>query len=211
MNRMQLTPIVKNLLILNVVIFIILQLPLGEMLFRYFILIKSDLIFPRPNYGISFMPVQIVTYFFNHDPNSLFHILFNMLMLVSLGPILEMVMSSKKFFKFYLFCGVVGGLIIAFLDPSPNPVLGASVALSGVLVAFAFYFPHQRLSFFLIPISFEARQFAIGFAVISAVLAVLNWQGMGILGGISHFGHLAGMIAGYIFFNMGKWFPQLSE
>lgn len=215
MGRIQLTPIVKNLLIINVIVFIFLQLPLGEGLRPYFALYKLDWLMPHPEYqGYTlFRPVQIVTYFFTHDLKSVFHILFNMLMLVSLGPVLEMAMTSKRFFKFYLFCGVVGGLIIVFLDPSFIPVVGASVALSGILVAFAFYFPQQRLGFFLLPISFEARQLAMGFAVISAVLAFLQWQEvpLGFFDGISHFGHLSGMIAGWLFFNLGKQFPQLFD
>ncbi len=214
MNQFRLTPIVKNLLILNIVIFIILQLPgIGEYLFPYFLLFKSELILEHPEYhgyATPFHPIQLVTYFFNHNPRSLFHILFNMLMLVSLGPVLEMVMGAKRFLKFYLFCGVVGGMIIAFLDPSFNPVLGASVAMSGVLLAFAFYFPTQKLGFFLIPIQFEARQLAMGFAAISAILTVLSWQGFGV-GGISHFGHLAGMVAGWLFFSLSKWIPVLGE
>lgn len=196
-----LPPVVKNLLIINVLVFLFLfwagNSEYRNVLFN-FMLSKSDLIFPRPvsedgtlYYGY-FKPVQIVTHFFSHK--EIFHILFNMMALVSLGSGVEYVLGSKRFLEFYLFCGVVGGIIITLLDPSPVPVLGASGAISGVIVAFAVFFPRQGLSVFFLP-PIEARWVAAGIGVLSLVMVI---TGAG--GSISHFGHLAGMIAALMYF-----------
>ena len=158
-----------------------------------------------------FHPVQIVTHFFNHSETSLFHILFNMLALASIGPLIEMVLRSQRFLKFYLFCGVAGGLMVAFLDPANAPVVGASGAISGVLVAFAIYFPKQKLSFFFLP-GIESRYLVTGIGVISALLVFLDWVGvnLGAAGMLSHFGHLSGMLAALLFFYAGRYIPFLN-
>lgn len=192
-----LPPVVKNLLIINVLVFLFLFWA-GNSEYRNvllnFMLFKSDLILPRPTGmgDFNFRPVQIVTHFFSHK--EIFHILFNMMALVSLGSGVEYVLGSKRFLEFYLFCGVVGGIIITLLDPSPVPVLGASGAISGVIVAFAVFFPRQGLSVFFLP-PIEARWVATGIGVLSLVMVI---TGAG--GSISHFGHLAGMIAALMYF-----------
>ncbi len=199
----QLTPAVKNLLIINVVVFIILQLPFGSQLQTFFVLFKSNLIFSRP--VDLFQPIQVVTYFFNHG--GIMHIFFNMFMLASLGPAVEMALGSKRFIKFYLFCGLIGGILITLFDPADNPVVGASVALTGMLVAFAMYYPTARLGLFLLPITFKASQLTIGVAVFSLVMVVAEVVGYNIGGNVSHFGHLAGMGAGVLFFYLEKTIP----
>jgi membrane associated rhomboid family serine protease len=140
--------------------------------------------------------VQIVTHFFSHT--EIFHIVFNMMALISLGSGVEYVLGSKRFLEFYLFCGVLGGILITLFDPSPSPVLGASGAIFGVIVAFAVFFPREGLSIFFLP-PIEARWVAIGIGVVSLGLVI---TGMG--GSISHFGHLAGMIAALVYFGFFK-------
>jgi len=157
----------------------------------------------------SFQPVQIVTYFFSHSLGNLLHIVFNMLVLASLGPITESVLGSKRFLRFYLFCGIFAGLALAFLDPSPVPVVGASTAVSGVLVAFAMFFPRQKLQFFLIPIGFEARWFVLGIGILSAVLTVAQLVNPSMGGSVSHFGHLMGMIGAILYFYLERLIPGL--
>lgn len=212
----RLSPIVKNLLIINVVVFLVLnivaQTNLGgpglESFFaENFLLYKSNAILSRTaDFVNNFRPIQVVTHFFSHI--ELMHLAFNMLFLAFLGPPVEMAMGSKKFLAFYLFSGVVGGVLLAFLDPSPFPALGASGALSGILAAFAYQYPHQRvyLMFFL-PI--EARLLAIGVAAYSAVMIVAEIRlGQEVAGGISHFGHLMGMVAAVLYFYLDKFLPH---
>lgn len=215
MNQLRLTPIVKNLLIVNVIIFFVLnivaQTDLGGVTVEAFFLdnfflYKSDLILERgtnfPNY---FLPVQLVTHFFTHL--DLMHLVFNMIFLVFLGPPVEGIMGSKKFLGFYLFSGVVGGALLAFLDPMANPVLGASGALSGVLAAFAYSYPYQRIHLmFLFPI--EARMLALGMAGYSAVMIIAELRlGSEMMDNVSHFGHLMGMAAALIYFYLDKYLP----
>ncbi|MEZ4684692.1 MAG: rhomboid family intramembrane serine protease [Bacteroidia bacterium] len=109
-------------------------------------------------------------------------------------------MGPKRFLQYYLFCGIVGGILIAFLDPSPVPVVGASGALAGSLVALALYFPNLRVSLmFMFPM--KATTLAWGLGILSAAFVLMDIvnPGAGSGGGISHFGHLAGMVAALIF------------
>lgn len=97
----RLTPVVKNLLIINVVIYI-LQYMLGGIDFTEKISlwkIGSE----------NFRPYQFFSYMFAHG--GLFHILFNMLGLVFLGPLLEQFWGSKRFVTFYLVCGLGAGVL----------------------------------------------------------------------------------------------------
>lgn len=228
----RLTPITKHLIIINVIIFIALMIIPGKKQIDdlFFTLHKSNAlgfrgvgmymgeeVYTVMDEGVEkvvpwaatdmFRPWQIVTSFFNHSKSDYFHVIFNMLVLGMFGPMCEHVLGSKRFLNFYLFCGVVAGIALAFLDPSPIPVLGASTAVSGVLVAFAMAFPNQRVGLFFLPIFFKAKDFVLGAAAISAVLVLLQVFGMNVGGGISHFGHLAGMLAGYLFFKVEKYLP----
>lgn len=157
---------------------------------------------PLATMADGFKPVQVVTYFFSHY--EIFHIVFNMLALLIFGSFCETVMGSRRFLQFYLFAGVFSGLMIAFFDPSPNPVLGASGAISGLLVVLAFYHPTMPLSLMFIPFQFTAATYALTAACFSALGIVLNARGVHFLPNVSHFGHLAGMAAGYLYFNKDK-------
>lgn len=136
---------------------------------------------------------QVVTYFFTH--RSFWHLLANMVALWSLGSAVEPVMGRGEFLRMYLFVGIGAGVILAFLDPSPAPVLGASTSVSGVLMAFAYFFPRSQLLIFPVPIPITARWLVIGFATVSLVLFL--WEP--VMGGISHFGHLAGLGLGWVY------------
>ncbi len=256
---MKLTPIVKNILLLNVVVFVALlianQQPNLQYLYNDYFSLHKPPSFVRTTVNIGgtpyflppgleltdgtrltadnaqnyidaspglqeqfkkvgrslkanqFKPLQIITHFFSHSLTSLFHIIFNMFVLASFGPILEMVMGQKRFLVFYLFCGVIGGILISLLDPSVAPVVGASGAIFGVMVAFAMYFPKQKLSIMFLPFGFEARWFVPAIGIISLVFVVLQYMGIEAGGPISHFGHLAGMVAAVLFFYAEKYLP----
>lgn len=213
----RLTPIVKNLVILNVIIFAFLNLialgilPISPRVINFFVLHHNNYLglWPGPAGPGNFHPMQLVTSFFSHL--DLFHILFNMLALASLGSSMEVVMGPRRFLRMYLFSGVFASLLITFFDPMYNSVvLGASTAVSGVLAAYAVQFPSTPLSFFFLP-PISARKLVIGFAVISAVLVGVQLmdRDMGSLGRISHFGHLTGIIGGVVYFWLEKRLPFL--
>lgn len=198
----RITPIVLNLLILNGLVFIA-WLLIGDgydyFMYRYFSLYKSDLILARPDAGMFFKPVQIVTHFFSHV--QLWHISMNMVALASIGTPLELTIGSKRFLTEYLVAGIGGGIISAFLDPSSAPLVGASGAIAGILVSFALRFPTTKLQLMLIPIRFTAMRGIQVFAGISALFIALEIFNItdGSFGNISHFGHFTGMAVAFIY------------
>lgn len=61
--------------------------------------------------SILFQPYQIVTHMFMHSLTDFFHILFNMLLLVMFGAHLERVWGARKYFIFYVACGL-GAIVL---------------------------------------------------------------------------------------------------
>lgn len=105
-NRMflPLTPIVKNLLIVNGLVYLAQltfqsKFPVDELFAQHHFLSKD------------FRPHQLLTYMFMHDTRGFSHILFNMLALYLFGTKLEMVWGAKRFLTFYLICGIGAGII----------------------------------------------------------------------------------------------------
>lgn len=107
----RLSPTVKSLLIINVVIYVL-----------SLMLSKLDLSGIMAMYRLDsqyFAPYQVFTYMFMHDTESFMHILFNMIGLMVFGPSLEMVWGRKKFLIFYLVTGIGAGLFygsIGYID-----------------------------------------------------------------------------------------------
>lgn len=145
-----------------------------------------------------FIPFQIASYMFMHG--GVLHLLFNMLTLISLGSVVERVIGTARFVALYLFCGLFAGAVLAFLDPSPAPVVGASGAIFGVFMAFGLLFPQAKMSFLFIPYGFPALRLVIGLGIISAVLFLIDTLYPGRTGvPISHLGHLAGMVGALVY------------
>ena len=149
---------------------------------------------------------RLITYQFLHA--SLTHILFNMLGLYFLGPTLERHWGSNRFLKFYLGCGVAGGifyLLLVTIGFLPAGVMvGASGAILGMLAACAILFPHfvVFLLFFPIPIRVAAVAFTIFY-----LFAVIG-RGANAGGDAAH---LAGMVTGAVYVFWPKWRGQLKS
>lgn len=77
---------------------------------------------------------------------------------------------------------------------NPNLItIGASGAVFGILLAFGWFFPHQKIYiYFLIPVS--ARIFVIIYAVLEMFFGVANFSG----DNVAHFAHLGGALFGLI-------------
>ncbi|HMP99780.1 MAG TPA: rhomboid family intramembrane serine protease [Cyclobacteriaceae bacterium] len=103
---MRLTPIVKNLLIINVIVFGLQKLIPVLGVTEMFSLWKLG--------SVHFQPYQFLTYMFAHG--SFFHIMFNMLGLVFLGPLLETFWGPKRFLTFYLVTGIGAALIYSSIE-----------------------------------------------------------------------------------------------
>ncbi|MCI0640204.1 MAG: rhomboid family intramembrane serine protease [Gemmataceae bacterium] len=137
------------------------------------IFIAQVITFPGGFEGFSFGPVtdalelntadvqsgqvwRLLSYSFLHSPLSVWHILFNMLFLWMFGGELERMYGSGEFLTFYLIAAVAGGVAFqaqAMVQGSPLHCLGASGAVTAVMVVYAFHFPNTPiLLFFLLPI-----------------------------------------------------------
>lgn len=189
---MTITPTVKQLLIINVLFFIGSQY-IGEMAYNYFALFS----FESPNFKI----YQLLTHMFMHG--SISHIAFNMFALYSFGSTLEQFWGSKKFLFFYISCGLGAGIINNlvnqyFLNDITTVAVGASGAIYGLLVAFAFMFPSAELAMMFIPVPIKAKYFVPG---IIAVDLFLGLKGSSIFGsggtGVAHFAHIGGALIGF--------------
>ncbi len=189
---MPLTGIVKHLLILNIVVFIAVQLLPSEW--------GGMLPFYSPATG-QFQPFQIITYMFTHADVS--HILFNMLSLYFMGPMVEMSLGPKRFLGLYMISGLVGllahvivGYLPFLLGQSGDPVfavLGASGAVFGVVIAFATLFPDRELMLLFPPIPIKAWVMAL---ILVGIGLYSGLTGSG--GNVAHFAHLGGALAGFV-------------
>ena len=146
---------------------------------------------------------QLVTYIFLHDPSSLFHILFNMLGLWMFGSELERVWGTRQFTKFFFICGIGAALFTVLLTPnSVIPVIGASGAIYGVLLAFGLLFPNRIIIFIIFPI--PARWFV---AILGGLAFFSSLSATG--GGIAHVAHLGGMLCGFLYLRGGRIFSDI--
>ena len=139
---------------------------------------------------------QLVSYMFVHSPDSLFHILFNMLMLYFIGRVIELDFGPQRFLKFYFACGLLGGvayLILSGLVPAYRgiPVVGASGAIWGLLIAAMIFYPSMQIIFLVFPM--PIRVFG------ALMLGIFLFNLIGEHGGDNFGGdicHLGGAIAG---------------
>lgn len=144
----------------------------------------------------AFMPWQPITHAFLHaDP---VHLMFNMLGLVMFGAVLESEWGTRRFLVFYSVC-VLGAALCQFALATWQVYeqsrvvfsVGASGGIYGLLVAFGWLFPNQRIGLFFLPITFKARHFAIGLIVLQLLLALFGGRT-----GESHVAHLGGAFFG---------------
>jgi membrane associated rhomboid family serine protease len=262
---MNVTPVVKQLLIINIIFFIGSQLvPAAETYFALYSF-QSDI----------FRYWQPLTHMFMHG--GIMHIAFNMFALYSFGSVLEHFWGGKKFLFFYISCG----LGAAFLQMGINyfelqqllsgtehlnlssetlhqilnatvsdnvvyrpdlfgkeiqpilegvgkwnllnqesydalfsaardcqvPMVGASGAIYGLLVAFAFMVPNAELALMFIPIPIKAKYFVPGLLLLDLFLGVSGKSIFGGASGIAHFAHIGGALIGFLM----MWYWKKNE
>lgn len=226
-----LPPVVKNLLVINVICFI------------------GTLIFPQANrmFGVYYPDSpffhfwQIITYMFMHA--GLSHIFFNMFALFMFGPILEQMLGSNRFVKYYLLTGfgalalqmavqagevysvtgtffaadwlrfdMLEGMVYSsrpelgsegfnkLISIYNTPMVGASGAIYGLLIAFAFLFPNAPLFLLFLPFPVKAKYF------IPIIMALELFLGVSRIGGtsVAHFAHIGGALFGYLLLKVWK-------
>jgi membrane associated rhomboid family serine protease len=180
-----LTPIIKKLMIIMGAVFL-LQTVLSSTINLYLGLVPI-LVWKK------FFLWQLATYIFLHG--GIGHILFNLLALWMFGGELESYWGSKKFLFYFFFCGIGAGLCTVVFSPYQFiPVIGASGAIYGILLAFGWLFPDRLIYlYFLFPI--RAKYFVIIFGL----LEFLYFSTGGTGGGVAHLTHLGGLVFGLFY------------
>ena len=137
-----------------------------------------------------FMIWQPFTYLFFHG--GIWHVLINMFVLWMFGSELERLWGKEHFLKFYFVTGVGAGLVtMIFGLNSMTPIVGASGAVYGVLLAYGLTYPNRTVYLYgIIPI--KSLWFVIGIGVIAFMSSFDN------VSQISHLTHLSGMMIGYL-------------
>lgn len=197
----RMTPVVKNLLIINVLVF------LAQQAMPQF---TSQFVGHYP-LGGGFEPWQVISHMFMHG--GVGHLFFNMFALVVFGSALERVWGSKRFLQFYLLCGIGAFLIFeatvgyslynligqVSIEHPTGLVIGASGAVYGLLLGFGMLFPNTELMLLFPPIPIKAKYFVILYGLLELSMAMSNNQG----DNVAHVAHLGGMVIGYILIK--KW------
>ena len=137
-----------------------------------------------------FMLWQPFTYLFFHG--GIWHVLINMFVLWMFGSELERLWGKNHFLKFYFVTGIGAGLItMLFGLNSMTPIVGASGAVYGVLLAYGFTYPNRTIYLYgIIPI--KSLWFVIGIGIIAFMSSFDD------ISQISHLTHLSGMVIGYL-------------
>ena len=219
-------PIVtKNLLIVNVVAFLVCYLS-GKDASGNFML--NDILGLHFFMASDFHVYQLITYMFMHGGFE--HIIFNMFALWMFGCVVERVWGAKKFLLYYIACGVGAGLFqeaaqyVSYLyndfsayqfivdaNGTRLPMgdylnlwttVGASGAIYAILLAFGMIYPNERIFIFPLPVPIKAKYFVIGYAAIE-LFSALATRG----DGVAHIAHLGGMVFG--FFMIRYWRKQM--
>ena len=103
--------------------------------------------------------------------------------------------------------------IIEAFSKTRSVLLGASGAIYGLLVAFAFMFPNAALGIMFIPIPIKAKYFVPGLLLIDLYLGLNGGSLFGGGTGVAHFAHLGGALFGFVMmwywkknqFNNNRW------
>jgi len=190
---------VPAIIALNVVVYLLWQLADGSPALERFLYVHFTTNWTRLSAGYFW---TLETSVFSHA--ELWHIGINMLVFLSFGRILEMMWGPWRLLGFYLGAGAVASLthcLLGVLGWPLTPALGASGAVTAVVLVFVLMFPHQKLLFFgIIPMP-------AWFAAIAAVgidLAGLIWQREGGASPLGHGAHLGGAAFGTLFFFLSE-------
>ncbi|MGH7457597.1 MAG: rhomboid family intramembrane serine protease [Longimicrobiaceae bacterium] len=180
------TPWVKRLLIANAVFFLVTWAFRG--LLPYLVFTPAEILTS---------PWTPITYQFVHA--GLLHLLINMLILFFFGPPLEERWGSGEFIKFYLVSGL-GGAALSVLFPT-TPILGASGAVYGVMLAYALYWPENPIYIWgVFPVK---AKWWVAFLAGMSVFYLIS----GTATGIAHLAHLGGFAAAYLYLK-SDWGPS---
>ena len=196
-----LPPVTRALLIANVVVFLLEQIPsLQPLLLAYGALwpIGHAQLVQYPNGEVmasGFHFWQIITYAFLHGGWS--HIFFNMFALWMFGGPIEHLLGARHYTFYYFFCAVTAAiahmLVAQYFTHGFYPTLGASGAIFGLLVAFGVIYPRLKMFLIFLPIPMPAWVFVMGYILLELFFGVSGYES-----GVAHFAHLGGAVGGFI-------------
>lgn len=220
---MRIPTVTKNLLIINVLAFFAMYVLRSVNMFGGAPVDLNSVLglhfFLAPDFHI----YQLVTYMFMHA--NFTHIFFNMFALWMFGMIVERTWGAKRFFFYYISCGIGAGIFqevaqfcdLYFMLSSQSAsvsimhlpevarqalngwtTVGASGSIYGVLLAFGMLFPNEKLFIIPIPFPIKAKWFVMIYAGIELFSAMATTGD-----GVAHVAHLGGMVVG--FFMIKYW------
>ena len=191
------TPWVRRLLVANLLVFLLQQT----------VYLSADRAFAfDPLLALS-RPWTALTYAFLHK--NVLHIAFNLLALYVFGPPVEERMGSRGFIGFYLFSALGGALLSWGLAPlvRSGPIIGASAAVYGVMLAFAWYWPDEPIYVFPLPEPISAKWLVALAALLSLALQLMPWFDPG----VAHLAHLGGFAAAFLWLKGEGWHLARAE
>jgi membrane associated rhomboid family serine protease len=182
-SPLSLTPWVRRLIIANAVVYLLTITVFTGVWFA-----QSFAFAPL---AVAKQPWTVVTYMFLHA--GFLHLVFNCLVLFFFGPAVEEHMGGWAFIRYYFLCGI-GGAVLSFalVFLSAGPVVGASAAVYGVSLAFAYYWPNTPIYVFPLPFPIKVK-WVVAFLAATDLLVV--WRN----DGVAHLAHLGGFLFGFIY------------
>lgn len=204
----RLTPVVRNLIIINAMVFLGAAIaPVRDFTYCF----GEGFPYPRVDDVITgflsmwnvrtdcFKPYQLFTYMFVHG--SFMHLFFNMLTLAFVAPILEGYWGSKKFTIFYMVTGIGAGVFNILVDlffglGTFGTMVGASGAIYGVLMGFGMIFPNMEIMLLIPPIPIKAKYLVF---VLGGMTFLLDRSGS-----VAHLTHLGGVIFAFILIRLWR-------
>jgi membrane associated rhomboid family serine protease len=182
---------VRRLLVANAAVFVLTMLFPGITVFLQF----------TPRY-VLILPWTPVTYMFVHA--GMQHIFFNMLGLYFFGQPVENRLGTKRFLWLYFLSGLCGAAASFIFDWS-HPIVGASAAVMGVMFAFAYYWPREKILFFMV-------------LPVEAWLGVIIMSGLDLFSatggfdqGVAHFAHLGGVLGAWAYLLLSGKFTEAAR
>ena len=193
-------PVVKNLIIADCVALLATTLlPFKDDIVERFALF--NVVSPL------FHSYQVFTYMFLHGGVS--HLFFNMFALWMFGRQLEYELGSRRFFTYYMVCGIGAALlqlgvgyaeyahaveangVRAAMHLLAIPTVGASGAVYGLLLAFGVLHPNNIIMLMIPPVAIKAKWFVVIYGLMELFFGLSGYQA-----GVAHFAHLGGMLWG---------------
>lgn len=177
-----------NLIIINVLVFIIITILLSLNLITY------DYFALKPaNIFLGIYLWTFITSMFMHA--GFLHLFVNMFSLIFIGPLIEKIIGKKRFVKFYIIAGLVSGLLFVLasllIKSDFNAyAVGASGALFGLIGLMMFLTPNLKVYIMFIPIPIKIKYAAPGMLIILWIISIAGNIPIG------NIAHLGGLLAG---------------